>query len=156
LGPPGMGPRGLGPQCWGPPPPPRQVAPASGPLLVSPDKSPLSSSLQLVTQKTIVHWLMKGYLLTLDIGRLGNQLSQYATLYALAKIYQVPTAISDKMTKMLVDLFPDISIPTYNSSECSVVKTSCHKNYDILSSRSLTEFEQKIMSNCPTNVYLGS
>jgi hypothetical protein len=99
-------------------------------------------------------------MLVMDNGRLGNQLSQYATLYALAKIYQVPPAISDSMTKQLIDLFPHISIPTYKSLGCNVIQTSCHRDYepirDILSSRSLTEFKQKIMSKCPTNLYLRS
>jgi hypothetical protein len=59
---------------------------------------------------------VKGYLLTSNLGRFGNHISQYATLYGLAKKLQVPSAISELHHNDLVQLFPNISLPVYTHS----------------------------------------
>jgi hypothetical protein len=104
---------------------------------------------------------VKGYLLVMDRGRLGNQISQYATLYAMAKIYQIPPAISTMMKSYLSQLFPYISIPTYDLSRCKFPDRRCDDTYENIlqglnGSSSPKVFQQKIMSGCATNVVLRS
>ena len=57
-----------------------------------------------------------------DSGRLGNMLSQYASLYAYSKILGNATMplLSNKMyTDIKTKIFPYISIKTYDSDHCS-------------------------------------
>nr|XP_045582857.1 galactoside alpha-(1,2)-fucosyltransferase 2-like isoform X2 [Procambarus clarkii] len=50
--------------------------------------------------------------LTCDpLGRFGNVMGQYATLYALAHLYNVSVVIHPKMKKQFVDIFPNTSLP---------------------------------------------
>jgi len=48
-----------------------------------------------------------GYLTVFDGGRLGNQMSQYATLFAHANRFGVPAVISSKMKDKLSAHFPN-------------------------------------------------
>ena len=57
-----------------------------------------------------------------DSGRLGNMLSQYASLYAYSRILGNATVplLSNKMyTDIKTKIFPYISIKTYDSDHCS-------------------------------------
>ena len=57
-----------------------------------------------------------------DSGRLGNMLSQYASLYAYSRILGNATMpiLSNKMyTDIKTKIFPYISIKTYDSEHCS-------------------------------------
>ena len=57
-----------------------------------------------------------------DTGRLGNMLSQYASLYAYSRILGNATMplLSNKMyTDIKTKIFPYISIKTYDSDHCS-------------------------------------
>ena len=57
-----------------------------------------------------------------DSGRLGNLLSQYASLYAYSRILGNATVplLSNKMyTDIKTKIFPYISIKTYDSDHCS-------------------------------------
>ena len=45
------------------------------------------------------------------VGGLGNVMGEYATLYALSKIYNTSAVISHKMATKLKKIFPKISIP---------------------------------------------
>ena len=49
-----------------------------------------------------------GYLTVYDGGRLGNKMSQYATLLAHASRLGVPSVISNVMKNELVKHFPNI------------------------------------------------
>ena len=57
-----------------------------------------------------------------DSGRLGNMLSQYASLYAYSRILGNATVplLSNKMySDIKTKIFPYISIKTYDSDHCS-------------------------------------
>ena len=47
-------------------------------------------------------------------GRLGNQMGEYATLYAQAKRLNRAPVIAEEMKKNLIGIFPNISIPSVN------------------------------------------
>ncbi|XP_069173693.1 galactoside alpha-(1,2)-fucosyltransferase 1 isoform X3 [Procambarus clarkii] len=50
--------------------------------------------------------------LTCDpLGRFGNVMGQYATLYALAHLYNVSVVVHPKMKKQFVNIFPNTSLP---------------------------------------------
>ena len=49
-----------------------------------------------------------GYLTVFDGGRLGNKMTQYATLLAHASRLGVPAIISEKMKKDLIQHFPNV------------------------------------------------
>ena len=57
-----------------------------------------------------------------DGGRLGNILSQYASLYAYSRLlHNVTTPLLTKKmyTTLKTKIFPDISIKTFNSDQCN-------------------------------------
>ena len=63
----------------------------------------------------------KRYMTVFDGGRLGNLMSQYASLYAYARLLKNTTnpVLSHKMhTELKTKIFPHISIKTYNSEKC--------------------------------------
>ena len=44
-------------------------------------------------------------------GKLGNNMGEYATLFALAKIYNVSVVMTHKQKKELNTIFPHLSLP---------------------------------------------
>ena len=55
-----------------------------------------------------------GLLTVGDGGRLGNLMSQYATLVGASEIINATPVISDHMRKTLAKVFPYLSIPVLN------------------------------------------
>ena len=53
-----------------------------------------------------------GFLTVSDRGRLGNMMSQYATLFAFARKFNMKAVISTTMSATLRRVFPNLSIPT--------------------------------------------
>ena len=58
-----------------------------------------------------------------DRGRLGNLMSQYATLYAYSKLLNRQPVISQHMSDTLLKVFPSASIPS--SSICKLKIQHC-------------------------------
>ena len=52
----------------------------------------------------------RGFLTVSDRGRLGNMMSQYATLYAFARKFNLKAVISKQMNASLRKVFPHLSI----------------------------------------------
>ena len=61
-----------------------------------------------------------------DRGRLGNLMSQYATLYAYSKLLDRQPVISQHMSNTLLKVFPSASIPS--SSICKLQGLFVNKN----------------------------
>ena len=59
-----------------------------------------------------------------DRGRLGNLMSQYATLYAYSKLLDRQPVISQHMSNTLLKVFPSASIPS--SSICKLQGVIVH------------------------------
>ncbi len=55
----------------------------------------------------------------LDQGRLGNLMSQYGSVYGVARHLDVPATITQLHKTRLKQLFPNISIPMYARSNCT-------------------------------------
>ena len=57
-----------------------------------------------------------------DGGRLGNIMSQYATLYAYSKLLEnitIPLLTKKMYRDLKIKMFPNISIKTYESEHCN-------------------------------------
>ena len=59
-----------------------------------------------------------GYLSVEPKGRLGNFISQYATLYGVSKFYGVPPVIYSDMKDRLRQMFKHTSIPVFTNKTC--------------------------------------
>ena len=64
-----------------------------------------------------------GVITVSDRGRLGNLMSQYATLYAYSKLLNRQPVISQHMSDTLLKVFPSASIPS--SSICKLKIQHC-------------------------------
>ena len=60
-----------------------------------------------------------GYLSIEPSGRLGNFISQYATLYGFAKFYGIPPVIHPYMRDRLRHMFKHTSVPVFTNKTCS-------------------------------------
>jgi hypothetical protein len=74
-----------------------------------------------------------GVLTVHDGGRLGNLMSQYATLFASAQILGVEAVISKHMSTILAKVFPNLSLPPMRSE-----KDKCHWNWTYVDITNLT------------------
>ena len=76
-----------------------------------------------------------GFLTVSDRGRLGNMMSQYATLYAYARKFNMKAVISSTMSQTLRRVFPHLTIPTvkpnlYNRTIMSVDDLNAVENIE--------------------------
>ena len=67
-----------------------------------------------VTIKATNHCQSSGLITVGNCGRLGNQLSQYASLLAASKVINATPVISEVMRKKLVAVFPYFTFPVLN------------------------------------------
>ena len=77
-----------------------------------------------------------GYLSIEPKGRLGNFISQYATLYGYAKYYGISPVIHPFMRDGLRHMFKHISIPVYTNKTCKS-PFYCEVENNVLSARLL-------------------
>ena len=95
---------------------------------------------------------MKHYLLMNDKGRLGNQLSEYACLYAFTKLYNISTAMSTHQRDYLKQIFPKVSLPVYENTTGCWANTTCQLQ-NIFTFMNLQKFA---FAQCPRkNVFIN-
>ena len=51
-------------------------------------------------------------------GRMGNLMGQYATLFALSKMYNASSVLLHKHKKLLTEHFPNLSLPYIAHNKC--------------------------------------
>merc|ERR1719273_2126465 len=91
-----------------------EVVPPSQP---PPSPTPSSTPVELERHETSAstnRCQSFGLLTVGDGGRLGNLMSQYATLVGASEIINATPVISDHMRKTLAKVFPYLSIPVLN------------------------------------------
>ena len=89
---------------------------------------------------------MKKYLVVKNPGRLGNRMSEYATMFTLNKLYNVTSAMSTHQQLFLNKIFPNLSlIPYLNNTNCWFNKTceTCERN-----SKSYKDIKAIDFENC--------
>ncbi len=67
------------------------------------------------------------YLICSDEGRLGNLMSQYGSLYGMARLLDVRAAITDYHKTILTTLFPNISMPMYSLDHVNCSRYDRHR-----------------------------
>ncbi len=69
----------------------------------------------------------KVYLICSDEGRLGNLMSQYGSLYGMARLLDVRAAITEYHKTTLTTMFPNISMPMYSLDHVNCSRYDRHR-----------------------------